>query len=195
MRHTVGHIESEEEYFHRLNADLIDRMRRRDALEEQHRRMAAACQTQDPEILDALERLGFDENTAKLFCLVPMVHMAWVDGSVSRAERDHILTIAGLHGVQEHTPAHKKLSEWLERPPSVEFFEEMWRVILASLDSLSEDERKVRQDDIIATCTDVAAASGRLLGKIRAAKRKLLEEIERQLEPQQVTAPAGAIRQ
>lgn len=189
--HTIGHLESEAEHFRRLDAELLEKMRQRDALEEHHRRMAEACQTRDPRVVEALERLGFTESTANLLCIVPTVHMAWADGSVSHAEREHILAIAKLHGVEEHTPAHKQLTEWLDKRPPEELFQGALSAIRTGLDALPPLERKARKDDVLEMCFDIAVASGRLLGHIRAGKRKLLEHIQEKLEREE---PAGAMK-
>lgn len=191
MRHTVGHIASEAEYFRRLDAELIDEMHRRAALEEHHLRMAEACQVNDPEIVDALEKLGFDETTVPLLCLVPLLQVAWIHGSVSHAERDRVFTLASLHGVKEHTPAYQRIVEWLERRPSEEFFQGTLHALRAILASLPPGERKARKSDVVQGCTAVASA-GRLFRMAHGAERKLLEEIEKQLERhEQAAAPAG----
>lgn len=58
----VGQIPSEEEYFHRLDCQLIDEMRERAAAEEERRRMAETSRIEDPRVLEALERLGYTHN-------------------------------------------------------------------------------------------------------------------------------------
>jgi len=196
MQHPVCHLETEEEYFHRLDAELIEGMRRHAALEEKHRRMAEACQVQDHEILDALENLGYDPTTVTLLYLVPLVEVAWSDGSVDEAERNRIAVIAGLCGVPDNPRAYQQLMAWLHQPPSDEFFEGTLRVIQQILESQPESKRRTNRDLIIQTCRDVAFASCGLFGwksKVSIAKRKLLREIVHRLEPKQ-TANAAAAR-
>jgi hypothetical protein len=99
-----------------------------------------------------------------------------------------------LHGVEENTVAGQQLEAWLEWQPSVEFFQGSWRVIRAALELLPQEERKTRQDALIRDCKDVASASWHL-GRIGAAEKKILEEIQKQLEPhQQLAASAGVQR-
>jgi len=194
MRQEVGHVTSEREYFYQLDVELIERMRQRADREERERRMAEACQIKDPDTLDALERLGYSPKTVSLLCLVPLVQMAWADGWVTHAERNHVLAIARQHGVEENTPASQQLDAWLEWPPSEEFFLGSWRAIRAALSLLPPEERKTRQDALIGQCKDIASATWHL-GKIGAAEQKMLEEIQKQLEPhQQLAAAAGVQR-
>jgi hypothetical protein len=182
MRKQLGHVRSEGEYFHQLDVELIDRMRRRAEREEDQQRMAEACHIKDPDILDALERLGYSPTTVSLLCLVPLVRVAWADGWVTRAERNYILATARLHGVEENTLASRQLEAWLKWPPSEEFFQGSWRIIQAALELLPRDERKKRQDALIEQCKDVASSTWHL-GKTEA--EKALEEIQEQLEPHQ----------
>ena len=193
MRQGVGHVRSEGEYFQQLDAELVEKMRRRADREEHQRRMAEACQIKDPSILDSLERLGYSPTTVSLLCVVPLVQVAWADGWVTHAERHHVLAIARLHGVEENTVASHQLEAWLEWPPSEEFFQGSWRAIRAALDSLPQDERKTRQDALIGDCKDVASATWHL-GKIGAAERKVLEEIQKQLEPHQHLAASAGVQ-
>jgi len=188
MRQELGHVTKETEYFHQLDVELIENMRRRADQEEQRRRMTETCQIDDPDILEALERLGYSPTTVSLLCLVPLVQVAWADCVVSHAERNRIFAIAGLHGVKESTPAYHQLEAWLDWPPPAEFFQGTLRAIHAALDLLPPNERNARRDVLIDHCTDVAAAAGWHLGKIGAAERKLIEELHRQLEPHQQAA-------
>jgi len=186
MRQSVSHLDSEAEYFHRRDAELIDDMRKRAAFEERRRRMAEACQTGDPRILDTLERLGYDQTTIALLDLVPLVHVAWIDGSVSPAERSRIMVMAALQGLRENIPAYHQLTVWLDRRPSEEFFRGTLLAIRAILDTLSEDARKARKDLLIRCCREVAFASCGLFGwksKVCLNKRALIRHIGKLLEP------------
>lgn len=193
MRRQIGHLTSEEEYFHQLDVELIDKMRRRAVLDEQRRSMAEASRINDPSILETLEKLGYNPGTVPLLCLVPLVQLAWADGTVRGAERQQVLAIARLHGVNENTPAYQQLVAWLDQPPPEAFFEGTLRVIRAVLASLPQDERQARQRDLNQCCMDVASAAGWHLGKLGAAERRLLEKIQQHLDlRQQLEARAGA---
>jgi hypothetical protein len=192
MRQELGHVTTEGEYFHQLDVELIEKMRRRADLEEQRLHMAEASQINDPNILEALEKLGYNPTTVSLLYLVPLVQVAWAGGSVRHAERARIFAIARLHGVNENTPTYKQLEVWLGQPPPEEFSRGTLRTIRARLALLPQNERRARQDAIMHCCTDVASAVGWHLGRIGAAERKLLDEIQKELElHQEVVASAG----
>lgn len=195
MRHPVCHLETEREYFHRIDVELIDDMRRRAAFEERRQRMAEACQTRDSRILAALEKLGYDQDTVSLLYLVPLVQVAWLDGSVNQAERNRIRVMAGLQGVRENLSANHKLTEWLDHRPSDEFFNGTACVIRMLLESLPENERKTRKEALIRRCREVAFASCGLFGwksKICFTKRIFIRELAKLLEPRPQAASASA---
>ena len=183
MRHEVGHLTSEGEYFHRLDAELIEKLRRSADLKQQRLRMIEAAHISDPPIIEALEKLGFNLTTVVLFHFVPLVQVAWVDGWVSHAERNHVLALASMHGVPADTPAYERLATWLDQRPAAEFFHGTLRAIAADLASLPAEERHRAVESLIGFCMDIASASGTAFHKICSAERKLLDEIARELEP------------
>lgn len=195
MRHPVCHLETESEYFHRLDVELIDHMRRRAAFQERRQHMAEACQTRDPRILDALEELGYDQTTIALLYFVPLVQVAWIDGSVSEAERNRILVMAGLRGMRENAPAYQQLVGWLSQRPTEEFFEGTLAVIEDILNSLPPDEREARGNSLMQNCREVAFASCGLFGwksKVCIAKRVFLHSLSRRFHPAAWAAAASA---
>lgn len=185
MRQPVCHLRSDTEYFRQLDSELIDSMRRRAASQERRLRLAEASQIYEPAILEALEKLGYDHTTVTLLFLVPLVQVAWAEGSVSQAERDHIIAIASLRGVRAGTPAYEQLIAWLDWQPPEEFFEGTLSAIEAVLSSLHPTERQSYKKALLLCCRDAAAVPCRLFGwmsRVCAAKRKVIEELGKRLE-------------
>ena len=179
------HLDTEKEYFHRLDCQLIQKMRERAAREEEHRRMAELYRIEDLQLLEALEKLGYTHRTIVLLELVPLIELAWSDGSVSSAERDWILRFARARSITEDMPSWRQLTSWLDHCPSPAFFEGTWRAIKAHAAFLSAEERTAAREVIIRACTDFAAATCQRFGwhgRICAAKRRVLEEIRKRLE-------------
>jgi hypothetical protein len=182
MHHAVpvAHLESEEEYFHKLDAELIEEARKRAASEAEHQRIAEMTHIGDPGILATIEKLGYTHETIGLLEIVPLVELAWSDGAISPIERDHIFAMAKDRGIEENTPAYEQLHAWLAERPAREFFEGTWRAIEAQFTGLPEIEREVRKNALIRTCKQFASATCEHFGwasHICAAKRKLLQEM------------------
>jgi hypothetical protein len=192
MRRGVCHLNTEAEYFHRLDADLIEIMRTRAASEQRRLRLAEASQVNEPSILQALEKLGFDSDTVLTLFLVPLVHVAWIDGSVSELERNRIIAIASLRGIKPNTPPYRSLVGWLDQRPTDEFFQRTLTVIERIFESLTAEESRAWREAILLCCREIALASGSHFSwgsNICAAERKLLRQISRGLQQnQQVSA-------
>jgi hypothetical protein len=96
--------------------------------------------------------------------------------------------------VNENTPTYQQLVAWLDQPPPEEFFRGTLRAIRAHLGLLPQNERRARQDAIMHCCTEVASAAGWHLGRIGAAERKLLDEIQKELELHQEAAASAGVQ-
>jgi hypothetical protein len=169
----------EEEYFRKKNRELIGKMLQEATREEARRGMAAATGLSDPELLRQLQNLGFTPETVALLPLVPVVQMAWVDGSVSDAERSAIMKIARTRGIAEGSAAFHQLTAWLAERPAAGVFDSATRLIGAMIDSPAKDAKTISADDLVAYCETIAAASGGLLGihKISSEERALLASL------------------
>ena len=173
----------EEEYFRKKNRELIEKMRLDATNDEARRSMGAQLGLNDPETLQQLQKLGFTADTVILLPLVPVVQMAWVDGSVTDAERSALFKIARSRGIAEGSAAHHQLSAWLADRPAPAVFESATRLIRAMLDAPAQDATKISPDDLVAYSETIAAASGGLLGinKISSEERALLASLAAQL--------------
>lgn len=164
----------EDEYFHRKEKELIEKLRKRRAAEAQLKELSEAIGIPNEEVLNTLQELGYTRETVALLHLVPLINVAWADGKVSRPERELILEAANMRGVEAASPAYQQLEDWLENRPGEEFFEQTLRVIrhLAPGDEAA--------GDVLSQAMQVASASGGILGfggKISAQEKELLSRI------------------
>jgi hypothetical protein len=185
----------EEEYFKKKEMELIEAMKRRAEAERARQELADASGIADDEALQTLHDLGYTRDTVRLLHLVPLVYVAWAEGRVSPAERDLIFEAARLHGVADATPAHQQLSDWLERRPSHDFFEDTLRVI-GHLVRSQGDETGGAGLDLLSYCERVAEASGGILGlgKVSAEEDAALARISRAFERSHKSAVDDALK-
>lgn len=184
-RDTYGDRRSlEEEYFRKEERELIEKMRRRAASETERRRLGEHTGIADEEVLQDLQALGYTPETVMLLHLVPLVQMAWAEGSVSDRERALILEAARSRGIEPGSAAHRQLEGWLGHRPAAELFEKTLRAIAAILASRPEAEREASRKDLLSYCTAIASASGGVLGfrAVTDEERQLLERIGRELQ-------------
>jgi hypothetical protein len=151
--------------------------------EAERRRLAQAVGTLDPTVLRDLQDLGITAETVALLHVIPLVHVAWANGSVGGDERKLIFEIALLSGIEQDNPAGRQLTQWLDDCPPDEFFEKALRVLRATLDALPPEQAAGRKRDLLSFCTRIAQASGRITGllaiqrSIRDTEQNLLDRI------------------
>jgi uncharacterized tellurite resistance protein B-like protein len=170
----------EEEYFHRKEKELMEKLRQRRAAEAQMNELSEATGNPNEEILKTLQELGYTRDTVALLHLVPLLNVAWADGNVSRQEREMILEAARLHGVAEDSAGSRQLIDWLDNRPSEEFFAHTLRIVGDLLETTPRADGKVGSHGVLDDCRRVAAASGGILGfgsKISDEEQALLQRI------------------
>src|ERR1700752_223416 len=174
----------EEDYFHRKEKELIEKLRQRREADAQQKELAEGSGIANEEILKTLQELGYTRDTVLLLPLVPLISVAWADDKVSGPERELIIEAARLRGIAEDTAAYKQLNNWLSNRPSDEFVEQTLRVISALADTELSDEKETRRQNLLGLATRVAEASGGILGlgKVSGEEQALLDRIATQLE-------------
>ena len=177
----------EEEYFHRKERELIAKMRERAVAESERQRIGATTGVADAQLLQDLQELGYTAETISLLHLVPLVQMAWAEGSVSMRERDLIIEAARARGVESGSAADQQLAGWLAKRPSEELFTTTLRAIRAMLESRPDAERQAGEKDLLSYLTSIATASGGVLGfgAVNDEERAVLARVTQELGKKQ----------
>jgi hypothetical protein len=74
---------SEDDYFRQRDNALIEAMRQQAATDATRERLSQRVGVTDDRVLRTLEALGLSEETVPLLHILPLVHVAWIDGTVS----------------------------------------------------------------------------------------------------------------
>lgn len=127
-------------------------------------------------VAERIAALGFVGDKLKIFDLLPLVHVAWADGSVSRKERATILDIVRARGIIPGSEAFQTVESLLEERPSQAFFEQ-------TLAILKDAVGGARAASIVDLCVQIAGASGGFLniGTISDDERAMIAKIAEQL--------------
>jgi len=150
----------EEVWANRKNAELLEKLRKKDKLEAIGTVLAKKLQTDDPALLQRVVDLGVTLDTGPAFLLAPLVQVAWAGGEVTEQERETVLKLAAQRGLETGTPAHAQLVEWLRTRPTDALFDAAIDVIKAGFSVLPPTERQERVDMLAKACRQVAEASG-----------------------------------
>jgi hypothetical protein len=174
----------EEEYFHKKEQELLERIRRRTALQDERETLAEAIGIADEEILATLGEMGYTRETVALLHLVPLVQVAWASGSVTPRERELVLRLSEWRGVRKDSQAMDQLNNWLNKRPSDDFFLKTLRIIRCLLDIQTVKEMVTSRTQLISFCIRIANASGDFLGassNISEGEQAALDQIVEEL--------------
>ncbi|RAL20558.1 hypothetical protein DL240_16100 [Lujinxingia litoralis] len=156
--------EEEEKYIKQQEAAKLQELRREkqlEAIRQQEREAIAASLNTDEEVAAEAMALGFDAETARVLPLLPLIQMAWADGTISNAETAKVQELADRFGIAEGTPAANFLTMLLEEEPTDHFFSRA-NVVIAHM--IDEDPEGTMGEDMIKWSKAVAEASGGFFG-------------------------------
>jgi len=170
--------DQEDAYFRKQDQELRQKLR-------EELGQAAGDLKQSPRDLslaNKIQKLGFIGDKIKVFDLMPLVHVAWADGSVSRQEREAILGVAGAR-VPRGSAAFVLMESLLEERPPQNFLDE-------SLSLLKLVAGDTRAESIVELCIQVASASGGFMnvGNVSSEERQQIEAIAARLGPKALEA-------
>jgi hypothetical protein len=138
-------------------------------------------------LTDELADKGFAHLTSGLevvaaMALLPMVEVAWCDGTVSPEEKGAVLRGAAEMGLGDDSPLQQFLQNWLDHRPSPAALEAWKSYVRAFVGMVDPAHAATARQDIIGRAEKVARAAGGFLGfgnKISAAEQACLDELAR----------------
>ena len=146
---------------------------------QEQRKIADSLNTENLDVASRVAALGFDADTAPIFDLLPVIHVAWADGEVQRKEREAIMGVLSIRGVKPGSPAYIMMESMLEKRPSQAYLDETLAVFRELVDG-----NKRRIEVMVDLCVAIAEASGGFFGfgdRIDPRERELLDDIARAL--------------
>jgi tellurite resistance protein len=169
----------EDEYFLELEAkkraELRAELEAKANASAERRKVADEVGIDDEQLAERIRSLGFEGDTARVLHLMPLVEVAWADGSLSPNERHVILQAADAHGIKPGSQGAVLLASMLEQRPSDTVLEEILEVLMKLLHA-----KDLHPGDVLEACVDVAQASGGFLGlgdKVSSEERAMIEKI------------------
>jgi hypothetical protein len=162
-------------YFRQVDAERIAAMRAGAA------KSAASASLQaklglDAASSDALVAIGLSFEAMAAYALIPLLHVAWSDTSLSPVECDAVRAQASALGILADSAGGVALEAWLTREPQPALFE-AWKLAHRSM---APELRRDLDGKVLAGARAVARAAGGLgpFGAISGAERTALAELE-----------------
>ncbi len=166
--------DQEDAYFRKQDQELRQKLR------EQLDAAAGdlAGKTDKLTIAQRVQALGFSGAKLRVFDLMPLIHVAWADGSVSRQERVAILDIVKERGLDHGSEPYLMIETLLESRPSDDFLNQSLEVLRLAVGD-------ARAENIVELCLQVANASGGFMnvGNVSPEERARIEAIADKLGP------------
>lgn len=148
-------------------------------LGEEERETLDRSEKRIAEILTDQARISADGiSDSELLRLVPLVHVAWADGRVTKRERRMIFaSLVDMH-IPESEQNLRTLARWLDIRPEDEFFQAALNGLRKHLDAHPEEQSRVAKYDILSRCATVAEMSGGNGSFEAGGERICVEEID-----------------
>ena len=176
----------EDSFFRERDQFLLEKLRLELEAVEEHRNLAHVSGILDDKVLSNLVKGGVRAETLMAVTLIPLVEVAWADGSVSEDEGAAVLKAAAENGVKEGTAAHDLLKHWLKDRPDVRIIAAWKEYVGALAKAMPADAMFVLRERLIGRMKAVAEATWSFMGlgrKISKVEQAAIEEFERATHP------------
>jgi hypothetical protein len=169
----------EEEFFRREDQRLLERRKELQAAAATREALAKASGITQPDVLDKLLALGIKAETMAALSFVPLLEVAWADGTIDPKERAAVLARAHEAGLAPASFAHGLLEAWLDRRPDPALVAAWTHFVQGMRAQLSPAEAAAMKSALLDRARTVATASGGLFSKISSAEAAVLDTLER----------------
>jgi hypothetical protein len=171
----------EDAFFQQRDKVLIENLKKMQVMKETKDSLANVSGIKNEKVLDKLVELGVRPETLASLSVIPLVEVAWADGSISKEEEAAVLKAAQGRGIQNGSIEFGLLKEWLEVKPPATLLD-AWRHYMEGLcEKLTEKEKESMKKEIMGGAQAVAQASGGLLGinTISSEEKAVLSKMEK----------------
>lgn len=134
--------------------------------------VALSKSTKKISLTERVEALGFGVETASVFDLLPLIHVAWADGKVQPQERAAIMRVLAAREIEAGEPAHVMIEALLEEHPGQEYMDETLAVLRAIV---ARNTR--RAEAILDLCFMVAEAHDASAHDIDSGEKRALDQV------------------
>lgn len=168
----------EHEFFSRQNNAAIEAMKEQNAAKVRRDALAEASGISDSGVLQTLDASGIAAETLTALSLVPLVAVAWADGTLDAQERAAIEKAAAESGVSGN--ASELLASWLSEPPAPSLLAAWKEYVQGLKEALDADAYDALRTRILSHASAVSAAAGGFLGlgnKTSAAEAKVITDL------------------
>lgn len=170
----------EERYFHTKDAELVDKLKAVFNAKRDREELRKATGIADDQVLDRMMAVNAKGEMLTAFKLLPLVEIAWADGSYDQKEADAVIAAAIKHGIPRDSSALERIKEWLYRGPNPEARKAWYMYAEALRKTLTPPELNGFREDLLKTARYIAEGSGGILGTfftVSKGEKQVLKKI------------------
>jgi hypothetical protein len=154
----------EDAFFRKENERAIERLREMQQRTSSREALAKVIGITNEAIIDRLIALGIRPEIVSALAIVPLVEVAWADGSLDAKERQAVLDRAEKSGIAAGTTDHDLLRSWLDKKPEPRLLTAWTEMVRGLSESMPPQELASLKAGLIERAKAIARASGGLLG-------------------------------
>ena len=174
----------EDAFFKDRDRQLMEKLRSELSAMEERQKLAHVTGIVEEQVLNYLVQAGVRAETLAAVSLIPMVEIAWCDGTVAPQERNAVLNAAVSQGVKPDTAPYELLKHWLDERPDSHIID-AWKAYIKEMAHLMLKESLAKmKSHMLDRCRRVAAAAGGFLGlnSISKHEQAMIDEFTRAWE-------------
>jgi uncharacterized tellurite resistance protein B-like protein len=170
----------EESFFDKKNRELLEKLQTEVQAEETKATLSRASGITNEVVLDHLVSLKIGPEAVTALSLVPLVVVAWADGTVDERERQAILKAADEQGLARIEAVARLLEHWLSNKPEAQLLAGWKEYVTDLCRHLDDRAREGLKSDVMKRARKVAEAAGGFLGigSVSAEEKAVLNELE-----------------
>jgi hypothetical protein len=170
----------EDSFFMERDRQLLDKLRNQLSSFEERNKLSHVSGITEEHVLDNLVKAGVKAETLAAVQLIPLVEVAWCDGSVAADERDAVLNAAAAQGIHPDSASYELLRQWLQTRPDVRVIA-AWKEYVHELAQLMPHTAPAMKKNLTERLRRVAEAAGGFLGlsTISKTEQSAIEEFSR----------------
>lgn len=176
----------EDEFFAKQDAILIKKLQELERMERTRKALSDVSGITNEAILKHLVELDIHPDLLATLALVPLVEVAWADGSIEEKERQAILNGSTQLGMGPTSVDYVLLEEWLSQKPPEKMLEAWVTYIRGLCEVISPAERDEIRTIFLTRARQIAEAAGGFLGltsSISSKEAAMLKKLESAFVP------------
>jgi len=173
----IGGQELENAFFLKQDKKLTEQLAAMKKMKETKENLKNVSGIDNEAVLQKFIDLKIPPHIVASLSVIPLVEVAWADGSIGEKEHDAILKAANL----DSTIDRDLLKSWLAHKPEPALLEAWTHYINGLCEKMSADEKKLLQKSVLSHAYKIANVEGGFLGvgsKLSKKEEAMLQKLE-----------------